>query len=145
MRWTARVPANCWIFIGCPPNSPNNSIKTTEFPGFSFFRGSSRHLDFGIAQIISVFPGNQLLDFYRLPSRFSQQTPSKPLEFPGFSILTCQTKSDAQVRKMHSISPCFYRYKWNVPTPLGFGVNPMRRGLGSYAPQPRVTPMMSPS
>ena len=24
MRWTARAPANCWIFnIGCPPDSPN--------------------------------------------------------------------------------------------------------------------------
>ena len=116
MRWTARVPANCWIFIGCPPDSPNNSIKTTEFPGFSFFRGSSRHLDFGIAQKSSQFSQVSLdaLDCQGSYQPILLTNSIKATEFPGFSTITCQTKIRRPSSKNAQHFPLFYGYKWNV-------------------------------
>ena len=40
---------------------------------------------------------------------------------------------------------CFYRYKWNVPHSTWVRNFPHPPGARFYAPQPRATPMMSPS
>ena len=65
----------------------------------------------------------------------------------NFQSLHASRHPNQQILKMHSISSCILHVQVEcAPFHLvGRGVYPVRWGLGFYAPQPRATPMMSPS
>ena len=64
----------------------------------------------------------------------------------NFPILTCQTTSQPiNFKNAQHFPLLIIRASGMYPIPLGCGVYPIRQGLSFYAPQPRATPMMSPS
>ena len=64
----------------------------------------------------------------------------------NFPILTCQTTSQPiNFKNAQHFPLLIIRANGMYPIPLGCRVYPIRQGLSFYAPQPRATPMMSPS
>ena len=67
---------------------------------------------------------------------------------PGFEFSNPNMPDDIPTnksKKCTAFSPVFNRYKWNVPHSTWVRSLPHPPGARFYAPQPRATPMMSPS